>query len=106
MGFVSAIYEMLLYSDGDKLKLLPALPDEFKKGKIENIHSRGGYNISINWNENQAEAKITATRDGKINVTMKGYTLVNCESKEQSKYDGYALISLKKGESVSLIYKK
>ena len=106
MGFVSAIYEMLLYSDRDKLKLLPALPREFKEGKIENIHSRGGYVVSIEWNKSEAKAEITATRDGEINVSMKNYTLVNCENKKQGKYDGYILLSLKKGESVSLIYKK
>ena len=32
--------------------------------------------------------------------------LVNCENKKQGRYDGYILLSLKKGERVSLIYKK
>ncbi len=106
MGFVSAIYEMLAYSDLDKIKLLPALPQEFKEGRIENIHCRGGYVLSVDWNESSATAEITATRDGEINVTMKNYTLENCEKAKASKYDGYVLLSLKKGESVSLIYKK
>ena len=106
LGFVSAIYEMLLYSDLDKIKLLPALPKDFKEGSIENIHARLGYTLSIEWNENQVKAKITAQNDGKINVGLKGYTLQS-DTYEKSKYgDSYRLISFKKGESVSLIYTK
>jgi len=106
LGFTSAIYEMLLYSDLDKIKLLPALPEEFAQGKIENIHARGGYVVSIQWNENEVKAEITATKDGKINVGLKGYKLSN-DTYESSKYgSSYRLLNLKKGESVSLIYTK
>ena len=106
LGFTSAIYEMLLYSDLDKVKLLPALPKDFKEGKIENIHARGGYIATIEWNENQVKAQITATKDGKINVGIKGYTLQN-DSYENSKYgNNYRLINFKKGDTVSLIYTK
>ena len=43
MGFVSAVYEMILYSDNDKIKLLPALPSEFKEGSLEGVCARGGF---------------------------------------------------------------
>ena len=106
LGFVSAIYEMLLYSDLDKIKLLPALPEEFAQGKIENIHARGGYILSIEWSKNEVKAEITATNDGKINVGLKGYKLSN-DIYEPSTYGtSYRLLNLKKGESVSLIYTK
>ncbi len=106
LGFVSAIYEMLLYSDIDKIKLLPALPEEFSEGKIENIHARGGYIVSIEWNENEVKAQITATHDGKINVGIKGYTLQN-DTYENSTYGpSYRLLTFKKGDTVSLSYKK
>ena len=106
LGFTSAIYEMLLYSDLDKIKLLPALPDEFSEGKIEGIHARGGYTVSIEWCKNEVKAKITATRDGKINVGLKGYSLEN-DTFDSSEYgSNYRLLNFKKGETVSLIYKK
>ena len=104
LGFTSAIYEMLLYSDLDKIKLLPALPTDFKEGSIENIHARGGYTVSIEWNEITVKAKITAQKDGKINVGVKGYKLTN-DTYEPSKYgSNYRLLNLKKGDTVSLIY--
>lgn len=106
LGFVSAVYEMLLYSDLDKIKLLPALPDEFAEGKIENIHARGGYIVSIEWSQHTVKAKITATRDGEINVGLKGYTLED-NVYDNSKYgSSYRLLTLKKGDTVSLIYTK
>ena len=106
LGFTSAVYEMLLYSDLDKIKLLPALPKELNEGKIENIHARGGYIVSIEWSKNQVKAWITATRDSEINVGIKGYALQN-DSYKASKYgDSYRLLNLKKGDTVSLIYTK
>ena len=106
MGFTSAVYEMLVYSDLDKIKLLPALPSELKSGRIENVHCRGGFVVTISWNENKVSAKIKATRDGEVNVGLKGYKLISNENVSQGKYDGYCLISLKKGQSVCLNYIK
>ena len=106
MGFTSAVYEMLLYSDLDKIKLLPALPADFKKGKVEGIQARGGYSLSIQWSENQLKAEILAKCDGQVNVCAKGYTLQN-DTYQSSKYGSdYRLISFKKGERVSLVYTK
>ena len=106
LGFTSAIYEMLLYSDLDKIKLLPALPEEFNEGKIENIHARGGYTVSIEWSEKEVKATVTASKDGKINVGLNGYTLSN-DTYEPSKYgSSYRLLNLKKGDTVSLVYTK
>ncbi|MBR2444379.1 MAG: glycoside hydrolase family 95 protein [Clostridia bacterium] len=68
MGFTSAVYEMLLFSDGKKIKLLPALPKEWKKGSIEGIKARGGYTVSIYWSETEVKAKITATKAGTLMV--------------------------------------
>lgn len=68
MGFTSAVYEMLLFSNGKKIKLLPALPKEWKKGSIEGIKARGGYTVSIYWSETEVKAKITATTDGTVMV--------------------------------------
>ena len=106
LGFTSAIYEMLLYSDLDKIKLLPALPKEFNEGKIENIHARGGYTITIEWNESTVNAQITAQKDGTINVGINGFTLTNDKHKPSKYGSNYRLLNLKKGDTVSLIYTK
>ena len=107
MGFVSAVYEMLLYSDGDKIKLLPALPKELKTGRIEHIQARGGFDVSINWNENQVSVKIKSLLGKTVNIGLKGYTLTTQSDKLlDSKYASFKALSLKQGEEIELIYKK
>lgn len=107
MGFVSAVYEMLLYSDGDKIKLLPALPKELRRGQIEHIQARGGFDVSINWNENQVSVKIKSLLGKTVNIGLKGYTLTTQSDKlSNSKYASFKTLSLKQGEEVELIYKK
>ena len=108
LGYTAAVYEMLMYSDNKKIKLLPALPSEWRSGSIENLHARGGYIVSLKWSEDTVTAKITSVSGRPIDVGIKGYKLKDtspCVSK--SKYgDTYALISLEKGESVELTYSK
>ncbi|MHC4482486.1 MAG: glycoside hydrolase family 95-like protein [Planctomycetota bacterium] len=40
---------MLLYSRPDIVKLLPAIPDSWNKGKAERILCRGGLEVSLDW---------------------------------------------------------
>ncbi|MBQ7907733.1 MAG: glycoside hydrolase family 95 protein [Clostridia bacterium] len=68
MGFTSAVYEMLLFSDGEKIKLLPALPREWKQGSIEGIKARGGYTLSIYWDEKQVKVKIYSPSNSTVRL--------------------------------------
>ena len=108
MGFTSAIYEMLIYSDRDKIKLLPALPQEFKQGKIENIHARGGFAVTIEWGENVVKATVKSTLGKSINVGIKGYTLkTNSPKIALSQYgENYRLLTLDKNEEITLEFAK
>ena len=84
MGFVSAVYEMLLYSGLDKITLLPALPDKWKKGSVSGLRTRVGAMVDIAWDENKASATLTALYDTTFKVRVK---------------DGkYTKITLRKGE--------
>ncbi|MBO5312463.1 MAG: glycoside hydrolase N-terminal domain-containing protein [Clostridia bacterium] len=106
MGFTSAVYEMLLYSDLDKIKLLPALPTALESGSIEGIHARGGFTVSIWWDKENVKAKITSDLGNSINVGIKGYTLDTVSPiLAQSKYgDSFKLLTLGKGESIEFSY--
>lgn len=108
LGYTSAIYEMLMYTDNTKIKLLPALYSEWKRGSVENLHARGGYIVSIYWDESAVKAKITAEHTGQINVGLKGHKLqTTAPCVKGSPYgEGYVLLSLNKGESITLLYEK
>ncbi len=59
MGFTSAVYEMLAYSYGGRLKIFPALPAEWTKGSISGLGLRGGAKLDLQWNAEEGWADIT-----------------------------------------------
>jgi len=59
-GCTSGITEMLLQSQDGAINILPALPDDWKKGTITGLRTYGGFDISITWENNQVQ---------KINIT-------------------------------------
>jgi alpha-L-fucosidase 2 len=63
------IAEMLLQSHMDEIHLLPALPDEFKTGKITGLSARGGYKIDMEWKDHELlYADIYNVKDGMMPV--------------------------------------
>lgn len=108
LGYTSAVYEMLMYSDTKKIKLLPALAAEWESGSIEGLHARGSYFVSIRWDKSRVHAKIVAARDGEISVALKGATLkTSAPCIEKSPYgDPYVLLKLRAGEEIELDYIK
>jgi len=54
------IAEMLVQSHMGEIHLLPAVPQEFKTGKIMGVQARGGYTVDLEWEDGKLiKAKIT-----------------------------------------------
>ncbi|HEY1489454.1 MAG TPA: glycoside hydrolase family 95 protein [Verrucomicrobiae bacterium] len=87
-GITAAIGEMLLQSQVDKIELLPALPDAWKKGKVSGLRARGGFQVDVNW------------KDGKlISATIHSDTGEPCSVS----YGGKTVdLKIKKGRSITL----
>ena len=50
-GYTSAVCEMLVQSDGEKIKPLPALPSKWKNGEVHGLRVKGNKTVDISWKD-------------------------------------------------------
>ncbi len=87
MGAVSAIAECLLQSTGGELILLPALPDEWKSGEVRGLRAKGGFEVSMEWENGRltgAEIVSRAGRECHIRITNNIAVSIICEDENIS----------------------
>lgn len=89
-GGAAAVAEMLVQSTENEIHLLPALPDVWGEGKVKGICARGGFEVSMEWNNKKINTlSVFAKKGGKTTLFFGN------EKKE---------ISLKKGQTLELIW--
>ena len=67
-GSIAGMAEMLVQSQEGFLRLLPAVPTQWKRGMAKGIRARGGYAVDIAWDGNAYKAEITAQADGTLKL--------------------------------------
>lgn len=83
-GFTAAVAEMLVQGYNGVVRILPALPAEWKQGEVKGMRIYGGHQISAKWDEHTVTGEILANSDTELKI--------RCFGVEQE-------ISVKKGES-------
>lgn len=89
-GGAAAVAEMLVQSNENEIRLLPALPDAWETGNVKGICARGGFEISMEWNGKTLKKVIVFSKNG-------GKTMLVCGDKNQQ-------LSLKKGQKISILW--
>ena len=69
----AVISEMLFQDRRGLLRILPALPQQWERGSIQGLCGRGGFEIGIEWENNQfKKAKILSKRGSRCRVRVFG----------------------------------
>ncbi len=70
-GCTSGITEMLLQTQSGAIDILPALPDDWKNGKISGLRTYGGFEVDIVWENNKAkEIRIKSNLGGNARLRV------------------------------------
>jgi alpha-L-fucosidase 2 len=72
-GGTAGVIEMLMQSTGEKIFLLPALPDAWSEGSVKGICARGGFEVSMEWKDQElVSSTVHARSDGTTTLEYKG----------------------------------
>ena len=63
LGYTAAVAEILVQSHGNELVLLPALPPEWKAGKVTGLKARKNIRVDIEWNKKEVRYTLTSQKD-------------------------------------------
>ena len=73
-GGAAAVAEMLVQSDENEIRLLPALPDAWESGSIKGICARGGFEIAMEWNNKTLNKVVVSSKKGGKTILVYGDT--------------------------------
>jgi len=89
-GGAAAVAEMLVQSNENEIRLLPALPDAWESGSVKGICARGGFEIALEWNDKSLKKVTIFSKNG-------GGTTLIYGNKNKA-------VRLKKGKKLEIIW--
>jgi alpha-L-fucosidase 2 len=93
-GTTAGITEMLLQSHSDEIRLLPALPKNWRNGEIKGLCARGGFVIDMKWEAGElVDVRVYSKKGGQVILKYKQKE-ISFETEKDSEY-----FPMKKGKT-------
>ena len=86
-GGAAAVAEMLVQSNENEIRLLPALPDAWETGNVKGICARGGFEISMEWRYKTLKKVTVFSKNGGKSILISGDKKQNITLKEGQKME-------------------
>ncbi|HHT95790.1 MAG TPA: glycoside hydrolase N-terminal domain-containing protein [Clostridia bacterium] len=107
LGFTAAMIEMLIFSKPGFIRILPALPDDWNKGKVKGLRTRCGCIADIEWDlkKKHITVKLASLKKEPVEIEITaGFKKIECkEGTLLSKRDNrYLTVQSDKGKQVIL----
>ena len=83
-GFTAGVAEMLLQSHDGAIHLLPSLPDLWKKGSVKGLVARGGFEVSMDWDNGEITTVTIISKLGG-NMRLRSYAPLNGQGLAEAK---------------------
>ena len=96
-GGAAGIAEMLVQSDEDEIRLLPALPSAWPSGRVTGLRARGGFEIDLSWKDGAVDrVTVRSVRGGPLRL-RRGATLRTVKSTERGSVRSFSGDALRVG---------
>ena len=85
-GTTAGIAEMLLQSQSGTIRLLPALPSDWKNGEVKGLCARGGFVVDMKWESGElVNIRVFSKKGGKCKLEYNGKE-ISFETENEMEY--------------------